>query len=186
MDNEPSAVGAISAVNVPRVPAGGVPKRVAVPFPLSVRDNHEGADPRLHETGVCAPTEVKTIEFGAFVMNVASDGGPMLAAGAGAMLTPKPWTTVPCELDATTPQPALPLIRIQTWVPDFCGVPLMVPEPLPLSVNVNPNGLSNAGSTDRLIGGSPVVVTWKLTGKPAVPPSVEGEVTIRCWLTSIV
>lgn len=90
LDCEPSAIGAIWAVNVPRVPAGGVPKSVAVPFPLSARDNHEGADPRLHETGVCAPTEVKTIELGAFVMNVASDGGPMLAAGAGAILMPKP------------------------------------------------------------------------------------------------
>src|ERR1700757_873062 len=44
---EPSAVGAIWAVKVPLVPAGGVPKSVAVPSPLSLRDNQGGADPRL-------------------------------------------------------------------------------------------------------------------------------------------
>ena len=38
---EPVAIGAISAVNVPVVPAGGLPNRVAVPFPLSIR-NHPG------------------------------------------------------------------------------------------------------------------------------------------------
>src|SRR5271163_2328492 len=34
---EPVAIGAISAVNVPVVPAGGFPNRVEVPFPLSIR-----------------------------------------------------------------------------------------------------------------------------------------------------
>ena len=184
---EPAAIGAISAVNVPLVPAGGLPNRVAVLSPLSIRTNQGGADLKFQETWVRAPMDVTLTELDAPAMNVASAGRRKVAAGAGTRLMPKPWIIVPCEFDAITPQPALPLIRTQATWSGRSDVPLMVPVPLPLSVNFNPGKWSsNEGVTDKLSGGIPVAVTWKLTGNPAVPVSIDGEVIPNCWLTSIV
>ena len=55
--------------------------------------------------------------------------------------------------------------------------------PLPRSLKESPE-TNTPGSTDSLGVGDPVVVTRKLTGKPAVPVSVAGEVIPRCGLTS--
>ena len=182
---EPVAIGAISAVNMPVVPAGGLPNRVAVPFPLSIRGIHGAPDLKFQKTWVRAPVDVTTIELGAPATNVALLGGPKLAAGAGARSIPKAWTTVSREFDAVIPQVGLPLISTQKRLPGRPAVPLKVPVPLPLSVKINPGKWSRSpGSTDKLGGGNPVVVTRKLTGKPAVPLSLEGEVIATCWLTS--
>ena len=59
----------------------------------------------------------------------------------------------------------------------------MVAVPLSLSLKESP-GTKTPGSIDNLGVGDPVVVTRKLTGKPAVPVSFAGEVIPRCGLTS--
>ena len=59
----------------------------------------------------------------------------------------------------------------------------MVAVPLSLSLKESPE-TNTPGSIDNLGVGAPVVVTRKLTGKPAVPVSVAGEVIPRCGLTS--
>jgi len=56
--------------------------------------------------------------------------------------------------------------------------------PLPLSVNVSPSK-GNDGETVRLGGGTPVVVTRKFTGRPAIASSSE-EVIDGSSLTSMV
>src|SRR5271154_973974 len=168
---EPVAIGAISAVDVPVVPAGGLPNRVAVPFPLSTRRLIQGGpDLNFQETWVLAPVDASTTEFDAPATNIASLGGPKLAAGAGARSIPKAWRTVSREFDAVIPQVGLSSISTQKRLPGRPAVPLMVPVPLPLSLKINPGKKSRSpGSTDKLGGGNPVVVTWKLTGKPAGP-----------------
>ena len=174
---EPIAIGAISTVNVPVVPAGGWPNKVAVPFPLSTRTNHDVLDLKFQKTWVRALVDVTGTELDAPAMNVASLGGPKLAAGAGARSIPKAWITVSREFDAVIPQVGLPSIIRQKVLPGWLGLPLKVPVPLPLSLKFKPGNRSRrTGLTDRLGGGDPVVVTSKLTGKPAVPLSTGGEV----------
>jgi len=97
MLDEPKAYGPSSGENIPVVPVGGMPCKVAVPLPLSVRLNQDGNDDcsETQLTGVMAPEDVSTTELGTPAMNVAEVGGPKLASGAEATLIVKDWGTVP-------------------------------------------------------------------------------------------
>src|SRR4029453_5317450 len=115
-------------------------------------------------------------------MNVADDGGPSPAPGGETMLTVKGWETVPCELVAVMPQPGMQKASC-TGKP---VIPLNVPVPFPLSVNVMPGiRFSSLGSAVNVGAGEPVVVTVKLTGDAAVPSMRPTDVIMRCGLTSI-
>src|SRR5215471_6625148 len=61
----PVAAGTIPRLNVPVVPAGGVPLSVAVPFPLSwILTQDRETESRLHESGVVSPLAVNRTWLG--------------------------------------------------------------------------------------------------------------------------
>jgi hypothetical protein len=148
---------------------------------LSCKFNQDGTDAlKLHEIGVVAPVEVNTTELGAPAMNVADVGWLKDGEGAGGICIATNWLTVPCcELDAVMLQPGRLLMQIRKSGP---GIPLKVPVPFPLSVNVIP-GIDI--SVDSAGGGTPVVVTRKFRGTPAFPLMTLGEVMARVVPTSM-
>src|SRR5262249_25645565 len=80
---EPVAIGAMSTVKVPVVPAGGAPNKLKVPLPSSLATIQGGVDLTFQRIGVVAPLVAITTRLDVPATKVASLGGPRLAVGAG-------------------------------------------------------------------------------------------------------
>jgi hypothetical protein len=137
------------------VPEAGVPLRVAVPSPLSVKLTPLGSAP-VSESDGCGLPDVFTVKFPASpTVNVALS--ELVIAGASFTAKVKLCVVLPDVLWA------LMVIGYEPPVPAD-GVPLSVPVPLPLSVKFTP--LGSEPVYVRVGVGDPVVVT---VNDPAVP-----------------
>jgi hypothetical protein len=106
-------------------------------------------------------------------MKVALVGGSRFASGGEPALTKIYCVTEPCELVAVTPM-------LQGLMQKLCcgngTTPLIVAVPSPLSLKFSP---SEGNSFDESVGlGTPVVLTVKFVGRPAVAFSVLGEMML--------
>ena len=146
---------------MPADPDAGVPARVAVPSPLSVKVTPVGSAPDSVSFATGLPVLVTVNDPAVPTVNVAEL--PLVMAGAvGAALTVsvKLWLA-----SGLTPLDALIVIGKLPVDPD-AGVPARVAVPSPLSVNVTPDGSDPDSVT--FATGLPVVVTVNVPAVPAV------------------
>jgi hypothetical protein len=141
---------------VPLVPEAGVPLSVPVPFLLSLNVTPLGSAPVSLSEGVGLPVVV-TVKLPAVpTVNVVPFA--LVIAGAWFTFSVKLWL-------AAVPTPLL-AVKVSGYVPPApdAVVPLRVPVPFPLSLNVTPLGSAPVSLSEGV--GLPVAVTVKL---PAVP-----------------
>src|SRR5215469_8244608 len=144
----------IVSAYVPWLPDAGVPDRVAVPLPLSLKVTPEGRAGLLAAAivAVGAPVVV-TVNVPALpTVNVVD--APLVIAGACCTVTVSVCCAVPYALTAAS---------AMVYVPGVVGVPDNVAVPSPLLVNVMPGGTFDPV---RPAAGYPLVVTLNV---PVVP-----------------
>ena len=142
----------------PPVAAAGVPLKVAVPFPWSVKVTPDGSAP--------FSAIVATVGL-PFVVTVNVPALPTMNVAALALVIAGAWLTVSlktCVASGVTPLLAVIVSRYDPPVA-AAGVPLRVAVPLPLFVNVTPVGSAPLSVIVATVG-EPLVVMMNV---PALP-----------------
>ena len=141
------------------VPAAGVPDKVPVPFPLSLKVTPPGSAPVWVKAGVGAPVAVTenvpavpTVNVVLLALVIA---GPVFEVFT---VRVKAWVA-----GVPIPFVAVSVTEYAPPVPD-AGVPLNVPTPFPLSAKLTPDGSTPASVKAGV--GKPVVITANDPGVP--------------------
>src|SRR5262249_8767013 len=155
----------------------GVPARVAVPSPLSVKVTPLGSKfAGILSAAVGKPAVVTVNEPGLPTVNVVLLA--LVMAGA--------WFTVRVKGVGRASRRAIWAVmvkgKVDGWAPSLAGVPARVAVPSPLSVNVTPPGSTLAGMLSAAAG-KPVVVTVNEPGLPTVNVVLLALVMTGAWFT---
>jgi hypothetical protein len=156
---------------VPPVPVAGVPARVAVPLPLSVKVTPVGSVPDSPSAGVGNPV----------ALNVKVPAVPAVKVVEGADVMAGGWSTVRVKLWVAGEPTPLVAVMVMGYVPPvpLAGVPARVAVPLPLSVKVTPVGSVPDSPSDA--AGNPVAVTVKVPADPVVNVVEAADDTAGAW-----
>ena len=153
-----------------------VPPRVPVPLPLSAKVTPVGSPPDSVMPGTGDPEVVTVNDPGVPAENVVAP--PLVMAGT--------WFPAPvtvrvkvCTAFGFTPFVA---VKVIVNVPPALGIPLRVPEPLPLSTKVTPMG--SAPDSVMPGKGDPVAVTVKNPGEPTANVALFALVMAGAWLAA--